>query len=65
MNQPVRLGLVFPRSGQQLFVNVPIQLNEIADTSREHRVGTDALSPTNAAIVKPANSNSNQHHSAL
>jgi hypothetical protein len=23
MNEPVRVGLVFPRSGQQLFVNVP------------------------------------------
>lgn len=65
MNQPVRLGLVFPRSGQQLFVNVPIQLNEIADTSREHHVGLETLFPTNTAIVKPTNISSSQRHSAL
>jgi hypothetical protein len=26
MNEPVRVGIVFPRSGQQLFVNVPRHL---------------------------------------
>jgi hypothetical protein len=26
MNEPVRVGIVFPRSGQKLFVDVPGQL---------------------------------------
>lgn len=32
MNEPVRVGLVFPRSGQQLFVNVPRQFAATLNT---------------------------------
>lgn len=35
MNQPVRLGLVFARSGQQLVVQVPRSLAEKAGFIRE------------------------------
>lgn len=34
MNEPVRVGLVFPRSGQQLFVNVPRHFAATQDTLR-------------------------------
>ena len=34
MSQPVRLGLVFPRSGQQLFIHVPLNVTESAETRR-------------------------------
>jgi hypothetical protein len=32
MNEPVRVGLVFPRSGQKLYVNVPRQSAATLDT---------------------------------
>jgi len=32
MEEPVRIGLVFPRSGQQLFVHVPRRLAESAQS---------------------------------
>ena len=32
MNEPVRVGLVFPRIGQQLFVNVPRHFAAKLDT---------------------------------
>lgn len=32
MNEPVRVGITFPRSGQQLFVNVPRQFAATLNT---------------------------------
>ncbi len=34
MSQPVRVSLVFPRSGQQVFVNVPPHIAEYVDSRR-------------------------------
>ena len=34
MNEPVRVGINFPRSGQQLFVNVPHDLAATLTTIR-------------------------------
>lgn len=43
MNQPVRVGLVFPRSGQQVFVTVPSHIAESMNISRETRPQLEAL----------------------
>ncbi len=34
MNQPVRVGLVFPRSGQQVFVQVPSSQAQTVEARR-------------------------------
>lgn len=44
MEQPVRVGLVFPRSGQQLYVTVPPHVAQSAESrlTRNHRDTTAA-----------------------
>ena len=34
MNQPVRVELTFPRSGQQLFVSVPRHITDLLEAER-------------------------------
>lgn len=50
MSQPVRLGLVFPRSGQQLFIHVPLNITENSETRQGEfpRVEGGASQPENA-----------------
>jgi hypothetical protein len=50
MSQPVRVSLVFPRSGQQVFVNVPRHIADYVDTQRsDHRPQhSDTYSPSAA-----------------
>lgn len=46
MSQPVRMGLIFPRSGQQLFVWVNMKLNGKSDPAPyEHESRTTGFIP--------------------
>lgn len=49
MEQPVQIGLVFPRSGQQLFVTVPARTVEHAQTQYADRKTASANTASRAA----------------
>jgi len=51
MNQPVRVGLVFPRSGQQVFVYVPIHVAERVNAHHsDHKLhAAESTPPTGAS----------------
>jgi hypothetical protein len=45
MNQPDRVSLVFPRSGQQVFVNVPPHIREAMDARHfDHKLHSTTTS---------------------
>ncbi len=60
MNEPVRVGLVFPRSGQQLYVNVTRQFAATLTTLSAglHTQGVVCLDLRNN---RPNDSNDHQH----
>lgn len=60
MNEPVRVGLVFPRSGQQLFVTVPrpfAATTQVLRTEQRLNTAVRILFPTDSA-TEPRDQNS-------
>ncbi len=54
MNQPVRVGLVFPRSGQQVFVYVPLHVAERVKTHHfDHKLHPADPTPQHGASGQP------------
>ena len=49
VEQPVQVGLTFPRSGQQLFVTVPARAAEYAQTQHTDRKTASANASSRAA----------------
>ena len=53
MNQPVRMGLIFPRSGQQVFVTVNMKLSVPSDpTPYEHESRPSGKIPVTSDMVR-------------
>ena len=53
MDQPVRVGLVFPRSGQQVFVSVPSHVaRNLAPHDSDYRISTREVYPVVNASAK-------------
>jgi hypothetical protein len=62
MNQPVRVSLVFPRSGQQVFVNVPPHVARYVESLRsDHKQQPSGLYTPSAASHGPRHSGGDTH----
>ena len=53
MTQPVRVGLYFPRSGQELYVQLPIPVAETADSRRHDTMSNRAETTSAVALNGP------------
>lgn len=62
MNQFVRVALVFPRSGQQVYVSVPPQVAHIVDSRRpDHMLYRSEHSTTNVVLETLRTSDGRTH----
>jgi len=62
MNQPVRVSLVFPRSGQQVFVNVPPHVARYVESLRsDHKQQPSDLYSPSATVHLHRNPSGDTH----
>ena len=62
MKQPVRVGLYFPRSGQELFVQLPIPVAETAEKRRLDYKSSGAQTTSAAAFTGSISYGENAPH---
>lgn len=62
MKQPVQVGLYFSRSGQELFVQLPIPIAETAEARRHDHKSYRVETTSAAALTGPAFFEDNATH---